>query len=116
MSALSASGTTGHEPLPRHRRIAQALVHTDWASLRWVAPVRTGLVAGISVIAAYELAGAAFAVTVGMGSFFIGVADQRGDFADRLRGMMLTLILVLLATAIGLVVSSSILLHLVVAG
>ncbi|MFM9053399.1 MAG: hypothetical protein ACKOQ5_00785, partial [Solirubrobacterales bacterium] len=116
MSALSASGTTGHEPLPRHRRIAQALVHTDWASLRWVAPVRTGLVAGISVIAAYELAGAAFAVTVGMGSFFIGVADQRGDFADRLRGMMLTLILVLLATAIGLAVSSSILLHLVVAG
>lgn len=102
--------------MPRHRRIAQALVHTDWASLRWVAPVRTGLVAGISVVIAYELIGSSFAVTVGLGSFFIGVADQRGDFADRLRGMMLTLILVLLATAIGLAVSSSIPLHLVVAG
>lgn len=116
MSSTSASGAPGHEPLPRHRRIAQALVHTDWASLRWVAPVRTGLVAGISVIATYELIDPAFAVTVGMGSFFIGVADQRGDFADRLRGMMLTLIAVLLATAIGLAVSSSIPIHLVVAG
>ena len=78
--------------------------------------MRTGLVAGISVLIAYELVGSAFAVTVGLGSFFIGVADQRGDFADRLRGMMLTLILVLVATAIGLAVSSSIPLHLVVAG
>ena len=100
----------------RRQRIAHALVNTDRAALRWGAPLRTALVAGLTVLAALVAVGPAFALPVGLGAFFVGLADQRGDFADRLRGMVLATILLVLTTAIGLAVSSLLPLHLVVAG
>lgn len=100
----------------RRQRIAHALVNTDRAALRWGAPLRTALVAGLTVLAALVAVGPSFALPVGLGAFFVGLADQRGDFADRLRGMVLATILLVLTTAIGLAVSPLLPLHLVAAG
>ena len=102
--------------LSRRRRIAHALVNTDRAALRWGAPLRTALVAGLTVLTALVVVGPSFALPVGLGAFFVGLTDQRGDFADRVRGMVLATILLVLTTAIGLSVSSVVVLHLVVAG
>ena len=100
----------------RRQRIAHALVNTDRAALRWGAPLRTALVAGLTVLTALVVVGPSFALPVGLGAFFVGLADQRGDFADRLRGMVLATVLLVLTTAIGLAVSSLLPLHLVTAG
>lgn len=108
----------GGRPRPRSRRkrVVETTTRTDWAALRWLSPIRVGLVAGLAVALALMLVDSAFAIPVGLGSFFVGLCDQRGDFADRVRGMSVALLLLLATTFLGLAVSESFPVHLVVAG
>lgn len=102
-------------PASRRRRIAEAATHTDRAALHWVSPTRSALVTLISVIVALQVSGPSVAIPVGIGGFLVGLSDQRGGFADRLRGMTLATILLIISTATGLAVSDSVPLHLVMA-
>jgi hypothetical protein len=51
-----------------------------------------------------------------VGALFVGLADQRGDFDERVRGLVVAGVLVTFATLIGVSVSGSFLAHIVVAG
>ncbi len=98
------------------RRVLRGSTATDWSVVRWIGPLRTTIVATAAVsigIAAYGPTGAfPFAI----GSLFVGLADQRGDFDERVRGLVVAGVLVTFATFIGVSVSGSFLAHIVVAG
>jgi len=88
----------------------------DRGTLRWLGPLRSTLVATALVLVSLQVADSATAVTVGIGAVFVGMADLRGGFADRMRGMVLTTLLLTLAAGLGLLVSESFPLHLIMAG
>ncbi|MFM8526911.1 MAG: hypothetical protein ACKOBH_02150, partial [bacterium] len=115
MNHTNSQSATSVTPASRRKRIAEAATHTDRAALHWVSPTRSALVTLISVIVALEVSGPSAAIPVGIGGFLVGLADQRGGFADRLRGMILTTILLMISTAVGLAVSDSVPLHLAMA-
>ncbi|MBJ7343348.1 MAG: hypothetical protein JHC46_07165, partial [Solirubrobacteraceae bacterium] len=98
------------------KRVFTGSTATDWSVVRWIGPLRTTIVATAAVsigIAAYGPTGAfPFAI----GSLFVGLADQRGDFDERVRGLVVAGGLVTFATFIGVSVSGSFLAHIVVAG
>lgn len=88
----------------------------DLAALRWLAPLRSTLVATAVIVACLQFTDPATAVTVGIGAVLVSLADLRGGFADRMRGMVLTAGLVTASAGIGLLVSDFFPVHLIVAG
>lgn len=88
----------------------------DLAALRWLAPLRSTLVATALIVACLQFTDPPTAVTVGIGAVLVALADLRGGFADRMRGMVLTAGLVTASAGIGLLVSDSFPIHLIVAG
>jgi len=88
----------------------------DLGALRWLAPLRSTMVSTAVVLVCLQVADTATAVTVGVGAVFVGLADLRGGFSDRMRGLVLTTGLLTVATGLGLLVSDSFPLHLIVAG
>lgn len=68
------------------------------------------------IVVCLQLSDPATAVTVGIGAVLVALADLRGGFADRMRGMILTAGLVTATAGIGLLVSDSFPIHLIVAG
>ena len=89
---------------------------TDWAAVRWIGPLRTTIVATIAVSIGIVIDGPTGAFPFAIGALFVGLADQRGDFDERVRGLVVAGVLVTFAALIGVGVSGNFLAHIVAAG
>jgi uncharacterized membrane protein YccC len=89
---------------------------TDWPAVRWIGPLRTTIVATIAVSIGIAIYGPTGAFPFAVGTLFVGFADQRGEFDERVRGLLIAGLLVTAATFIGVAVSGSFLAHIVAAG
>ncbi|MSX02456.1 MAG: hypothetical protein F2813_04755, partial [Actinobacteria bacterium] len=98
------------------RRVLRGSTATDWSVVRWIGPLRTTIVATAAVSIGIAIYGPTGAFPFAVGSLFVGLADQRGDFDERVRGLVVAGVLVTVATFIGVSVSGSFLAHIVVAG
>lgn len=97
-----------------HRRIFRATVATDWASTRWISPLRIAVISTALVVVGLEVGGPPAAIPVCAGALFTGISDLRGDIDERLRGMVLTGLSISLAVFAGIAVSGDVVLHIAV--
>jgi len=98
------------------KRVLTVSTATDWSAVRWIGPLRTTIVATAAVSIGIAIYGPTGAFPFAVGALFVGLADQRGDFDERVRGLVVAGVLVTLATFIGVSVSGSFLAHIVTAG
>ena len=98
------------------KRILRVSTATDWPAVRWIGPLRTTIVATIAVSIGIAIYGPSGAFPFAVGTLFVGFADQRGEFDERVRGLLIAGLLVTAATFIGVAVSGSFLAHIVAAG
>jgi len=98
------------------KRILRVSTATDWPAVRWIGPLRTTIVATIAVSIGIALYGPSGAFPFAVGTLFVGFADQRGEFDERVRGLLIAGVLVTFATLLGVLVSPNFVAHLVAAG
>ncbi len=98
------------------KRVLRVSTTTDWPAVRWIGPLRTTIVATTAVSIGIAVYGPKGAFPFAVGTLFVGFADQRGDFNERVRGLLIAALLVTFATFIGVSVSGNFLAHLVTAG
>ncbi len=98
------------------KRVLKAAITTDWPAVRWIGPLRITIVATTAVAIGIAMDGPSGALPLAIGTLFVGFADQRGEFDERARGVLIAVLLVTSATLIGVVVSSNTLAHIVMAG
>ena len=98
------------------KRILRVSTATDWPAVRWIGPLRTTIVATIAVSIGIAIYGPAGAFPFAVGTLFVGFADQRGEFDERVRGLLIAGLLVTFATLLGVSVSGNFLFHIVAAG
>jgi len=97
------------------KRILRVSTATDWPAVRWIGPLRTTIVATIAVSIGIAIYGESGAFPFAVGTLFVGFADQRGEFDERLRGLLIAGVLVTFATFLGVTVSPNFVAHLVAA-
>ena len=98
------------------KRILRVSTATDWPAVRWIGPLRTTIVATIAVSIGIAIYGPSGAFPFAVGTLFVGFADQRGEFDERVRGLLIAGVLVTFATFLGVLVSPNFVAHLVAAG
>jgi uncharacterized membrane protein YccC len=98
------------------KRILRVSTATDWPAVRWIGPLRTTIVATIAVSIGIAIYGPSGAFPFAVGTLFVGFADQRGEFDERVRGLLIAGALVTFATFLGVIVSPNFVAHLVAAG
>ena len=98
------------------KRILRVSTATDWPAVRWIGPLRTTIVATIAVSIGIAIYGPSGAFPFAVGTLFVGFADQRGEFDERVRGLLIAGLLVTFATFLGVSVSGNFLFHIVAAG
>ncbi len=98
------------------KRILRVSTATDWPAVRWIGPLRTTIVATIAVSIGIAIYGPLGAFPFAVGTLFVGFADQRGEFDERVRGLLIAGLLVTFATFLGVLVSPNFVAHLVAAG
>ena len=98
------------------KRILRVSTATDWPAVRWIGPLRTTIVATIAVSIGIAIYGPTGAFPFAVGTLFVGFADQRGEFDERVRGLLIAGLLVTFATFLGVLVSPNFVAHLVAAG
>lgn len=98
------------------KRILRVSTATDWPAVRWIGPLRTTIVATVAVSIGIAIYGPSGAFPFAVGTLFVGFADQRGEFDERVRGLLIAGLLVTAATFIGVAVSGNFLAHIVAAG
>jgi len=98
------------------KRILRVSTATDWPAVRWIGPLRTTIVATIAVSIGIAIYGPSGAFPFAVGTLFVGFADQRGEFDERVRGLLIAGVLVTFATFLGVTVSPNFVAHLVAAG
>ncbi len=96
------------------KRILKVSTATDWAAARWIDPLRTTIVTTTALSIGIAIYGPAGAVPFAIGTLFVGFADQRGGFDERVRGLLITGLMITAAAFIGISVSSNFLAHIVV--
>ena len=97
------------------KRILRVSTATDWPAVRWIGPLRTTIVATIAVSIGIAIYGESGAFPFAVGTLFVGFADQRGEFDERLRGLLIAGVLVTFATFLGVTVSPNFVAHLIAA-
>ena len=98
------------------KRVFAGSTATDWPAVRWIGPLRTTIVATAAVAIGIAVYGPTGAFPFAVGALFVGLADQRGDFDERVHGLLIAGVLVTTATFIGVSVSGNFLAHIVAAG
>lgn len=98
------------------KRILRVSTATDWPAVRWIGPLRTTIVATVAVSIGIAIYGPSGAFPFAVGTLFVGFADQRGEFDERVRGLLIAGLLVTAATFIGVAVSGNFFAHIVAAG
>ncbi len=98
------------------KRVLSVSTATDWPAVRWIGPLRTTIVATAAVSIGIAIYGPTGAFPFAVGTLFVGFADQRGEFDERVRGLLIAALLVTTATFIGVGVSGNFVAHLVAAG
>jgi len=98
------------------KRVFAGSTATDWPAVRWIGPLRTTIVATIAVSIGIAIYGPSGAFPFAVGALFVGLADQRGDFDERVHGLLIAGVLVTAATFIGVSVSGNFIAHIVAAG
>ena len=98
------------------KRILRVSTATDWPAVRWIGPLRTTIVATVAVSIGIAIYGPSGAFPFAVGTLFVGFADQRGEFDERVRGLLIAGVLVTTATFIGVAVSGNFLAHIGAAG
>jgi len=97
------------------KRILRVSTATDWPAVRWIGPLRTTIVATIAVSIGIAIYGPTGAFPFAVGTLFVGFADQRGEFDERVRGLLIAGVLVTFATFLGVTVSPNFVAHLIAA-
>ena len=98
------------------KRVLRVSTATDWPAVRWIGPLRTTIVATAAVSIGIAIYGPTGAFPFAVGTLFVGFADQRGEFDERVRGLLIAALLVTTATFIGVGVSGNFVAHIVAAG
>lgn len=87
-------------------RIGRATLAVDWAAVRWLTPIRAGLVGGVLAMLALVLVDAGAVVPIVVGALFVALADPRGAFPTRLRATVLTAVVLGAAATLGALAAS----------
>ena len=66
-------------------RIGRAIVVVDWAAVRWITPLRAGLVGAALAAFALIVLDVGAVVPLVIGALFVALADPRGPFPTRVR-------------------------------